>query len=46
MVEDGENVLAVEHKFNLLERLLMKFCSVRNHLSFLTDATNSPMDES
>ena len=28
--QDGENVLASEHQFYLLEMLLMKFCSVRN----------------
>ena len=28
--QDGENVLAGEHRFYLLEMLLMKFCSVRN----------------
>ena len=41
MVEDGggwwqggENVLAGEHQFYLLEMLLMKFCSVRNQQTY------------
>ena len=45
MVEDGEtrsqdceNALASEHEFNLLEMLLMKFCSIGNKSSFQTDA--------
>ena len=45
MVEDGEtrsqdceNALASEHEFNLLEMLLMKFCSVGNKSSLQTDA--------
>ena len=31
--QDGENMLAGEHEFNLLEMLLMKLCSVRNKSS-------------
>ena len=39
--QDGENVLAGEHEFNLVKTLLMKFCSVRNKSSFQTDASTT-----
>ena len=48
MVKHGENAHAGEHELNLLEMVLIKLRSVRNKLSYQTDAVllkqNNPVD--